>query len=204
MHPLSPSPWHPSACHSLSRPGINQYSHTRHPPPDYPDYSDYSSDSDRDYDYDSPPEDNASYYNNPTAPTAPTAPPTTMSFLRAPIKLPSSSPATYLSSSSEILILPTLSHITVHLKISSHTATQTLRAAVAGNLRLREIIKQLLGPTVEQYDVRVLVKSRGSWEQPSLETRISDIKEAGYWFSRSGRGDAEIRVECVGRRRGGW
>jgi hypothetical protein len=95
----------------------------------------------------------------------------------------------------QILILPST---LTSLKISLHTHTpqRTIRAAVAGDMRLRDVIKQIL-PQEYLHDTRVYVKSRGEWVEPENPTKVSDIVDMGR-FARNDKGEVEIRIVIGG------
>ncbi|KAH8725250.1 hypothetical protein GQ44DRAFT_772286 [Phaeosphaeriaceae sp. PMI808] len=73
----------------------------------------------------------------------------------------------------EILILSSpLTHVKIFLS-TPHFADE-LRAAVAGDMRLRDLVKQLL-PQNEVHEARTLVKTGGGWIEPMSSTKISEV-----------------------------
>ncbi|KAF2823755.1 hypothetical protein CC86DRAFT_468778 [Ophiobolus disseminans] len=94
-----------------------------------------------------------------------------------------------------ILILPP--NLT-HLKISIHAqhARQIVRAAVVGEMRLRDVVKQVL-PGEYLQDARAYVRLRGEWIEPGAGTKISDVVELGR-AAMNERGEVEIKVMIGG------
>ncbi|KAL5121737.1 hypothetical protein ACEQ8H_000424 [Pleosporales sp. CAS-2024a] len=100
----------------------------------------------------------------------------------------------------QILILP--SHLTP-LKISLHTHAppRAIRAAVAGDMRLRDVVKQVL-PHDLLGDARVHVKSRGEWVEPGNPIMVSHVVDLGR-FATNERGEVEVRIMLARRERQG-
>ncbi|EAT83414.1 hypothetical protein HBI56_116250 [Parastagonospora nodorum] len=98
----------------------------------------------------------------------------------------------------QILILPpTLTALKICLH--SQGPKRTIRAAVAGDMRLRDVVKQVL-PQEYLRDARVHVKSRGEWLEPGSPMKVSDIAEMGR-FARNERGEVEVRIAVENDRR---
>jgi hypothetical protein len=100
---------------------------------------------------------------------------------------------------SEILVLPpSLTHLKIQLYTSNNTYLRTLRVAVAGDIRLRNVIKQVLPP---EYwgDVKSYVKTRGEWVEPGSPTKVSDVVELGR-FVVNERGEVQVRIVVGGGR----
>jgi hypothetical protein len=92
-----------------------------------------------------------------------------------------------------ILILPpTL----INLKITLHTHTlrriNTICAAVTGDMRLRDVVKQIL-PYELLCDAGVYVRSKGEWVKPGSSVKVSDVVEFGR-VVRNERGEVEVRI----------
>ena len=117
-------------------------------------------------------------------------------FKRVQVRMPKKT-AHDLRGADEILILP--SSLT-HLKISlhAHYDKRTIRAAVAGDMRLRDVIKQLL-PQEYLSDARAYVRSRGEWIEPGAPTKVSDVADLGR-FAVNERREVEVKI-VVGRER---
>jgi hypothetical protein len=92
-----------------------------------------------------------------------------------------------------ILILPTT---LTNLKISLHAKIlhqpRTIYAAVAGDMHLRDVIKQIL-PHEYLGDARVYMKNRGEWLEPGSLMKVSDIVDIGR-FVRNERGEVEVKI----------
>ncbi|EUC38097.1 hypothetical protein COCCADRAFT_22444 [Bipolaris zeicola 26-R-13] len=118
---------------------------------------------------------------------------------RTSFKLPHTTfanlPSTHTSSS--ILILPpTLTPL--HIRIDTPSSTHQLRATVAGDMRFRDVVSQLVQQG--QYaDVRASVRLRGEWQEPGSSVRISEVVRQ---YAVNERGEVEVRIE-VGRGGGG-
>lgn len=98
----------------------------------------------------------------------------------------------------QILILPpTLTALKISLH--SHGPKRTIRAAVAGDMRLRDVVEQVLA---QEYlcDARVHVKSRGEWVETGSPMKVSDIAEMGR-FARNERGEVEVKIVIAIARR---
>jgi hypothetical protein len=127
-------------------------------------------------------------------------------FPRTQLRLPRHT-SNILRSDTILILPPTLTN----LKITLHTHTlqrnNTIRAAVAGDMRLRDVVKQIL-PHNYLCDVRVYVRSRGEWVEPGSPVKVSDIVELGR-VTRNERGEVEIKIvagerERDDRRGHGW
>jgi hypothetical protein len=117
-------------------------------------------------------------------------------FTRIPIKLPQQTAD--LLRKDEILILPpTLTRMRVQMR--RNHATEVLRATVAGDMRFRDVVKQLV-PAGCTGEVRAYVKMRGAWQEPGLFL-LSQIVEQGR-FVLNERGEVDVKIE-FGRRGGG-
>jgi hypothetical protein len=101
----------------------------------------------------------------------------------------------------DILVLPpTLTRICVRIK-SLHS-NETLHAAVAGDMRFRDVVKQLV-PEMYHGEVRAYVKMRGAWQEPGL-IRLSQIMEQGrFVLNESEELDVKIEIGCRGGGGGG-
>lgn len=109
-------------------------------------------------------------------------------------------------SSPTVLILPktlTLTHLRIHLTTPSpcptpspSTAT-TLHATVASEMRLRDVIRQLLGPGVrlQGADVRAYVRLRGEWQEPGGRVRVCEVVD-----KVGRRGEVDVWVDVRGGR----
>ena len=71
------------------------------------------------------------------------------------------------------------------------------RTTAAGNMRLHDLVLELL-PGMDDYDVRVFVKSQGTWTRPRLDTRFNDLIEPGYAFGPRRGGEMDIKLEILG------
>jgi hypothetical protein len=119
-------------------------------------------------------------------------------FKRAQVRLPRKT-AQDLRGTDEILILPSsLTHLKVSLFV--HQSSRKMRVAVAGDMRLRDVVKQLL-PQEYLRDARAYVKARGEWVEPGPQTKIGDVKDLGQ-FVMDDRSEIEVRV-IVGGTNGG-
>jgi hypothetical protein len=120
-------------------------------------------------------------------------------FHRTTFKLPHQTfanlPATHTSSS--VFILPsTLTPL--HVRISTPSSTHTLRATVAGDMRFRDVVKQLVQPG--QYaEVRACVRLHGEWMEPGSGYRINELMEQGGRHAMNERGEIELKIEVGGR-----
>ncbi|CAO2649513.1 Nn.00g068980.m01.CDS01 [Neocucurbitaria sp. VM-36] len=95
------------------------------------------------------------------------------------VKFPQRSIETLGLREDDVLILtPALKLWRLKVHIRSHHATETLCAAVAGDVRLRDVVKQLL-PAAFSGEVRVHVKARGEWQEPGLAVKVGDIAAVG-------------------------
>jgi hypothetical protein len=100
---------------------------------------------------------------------------------------------------SEILILPsTLTRLKILLYATNNTYLRTLRAVVAGDMRLRDVIKQIL-PSEYWGDMKSYVKTSGEWVEPGSPTKVSDVAELGR-FVVNERGQVEVRIVVGGGR----
>lgn len=123
-------------------------------------------------------------------------------FTRTQVRLPRKT-AHELRSSDEILILPPC---LTHLKVSlfAQHSSRKMRVAVAGDMRLRDVIKQLL-PQEYLRDTRVYVKARDEWVEPGAQTKVGDVRDLGQ-FVMNERNEIEVRVivgnNDAGRERG--
>ncbi|KAF1947090.1 hypothetical protein EJ02DRAFT_462030 [Clathrospora elynae] len=120
------------------------------------------------------------------------------SFKRTHIELPSPTADLLSHTRTAILILPpTLTHLLVQIR-SSHHGTETVRAAVAGDMRFRDVVKQMV-PANYTGEVRAYVKLRGVWQEPG-GVRVSELVEQGRYEI----GEMEVKIEVGGREgRGG-
>jgi hypothetical protein len=97
----------------------------------------------------------------------------------------------------EILLLPPS---LTHLKISLHAHPRTIRVAIAGDMRLRDVIKQIL-PQEYLHDARVYVKRRDEWIEAGSPTKVSDIAQSGQSVLNE-RSEVEVRLVVGGREKG--
>jgi hypothetical protein len=101
--------------------------------------------------------------------------------------------------SSEILILPSsLTRLKLQLRDTNNTYIRTLRATIAGDMRLRDVIKQVL-PSEYLGDVKSYVRTKGEWVEPGSSTKISDVVELGR-FVVNERGEVEVKIVVGGGR----
>lgn len=91
----------------------------------------------------------------------------------------------------EILIIPS---ILTHLKISvySNDDKDVIRAAMAGDMRMRDVLKQIL-PQECLPDAKSYVRRRGEWTEPGGSILISQVVELGR-FAMDESGEVEVRV----------
>jgi hypothetical protein len=73
----------------------------------------------------------------------------------------------------ELSILPLHLTICKAIIVQYHEET-VVRAAVVGNMKLRDVVAQLL-PRTCSFDVWIYVKSQGAWILPDVKTRIYDL-----------------------------
>ncbi|KAH7074692.1 hypothetical protein BKA63DRAFT_319519 [Paraphoma chrysanthemicola] len=91
----------------------------------------------------------------------------------------------------EVLILsPDLTRLRIQVR-SAHSS-ESMRAAVAGDMRLRDVVKQVLS-NAHGGEVLVQVKVRGEWVDISGSHMISEIVEHGRGVLNS-RQEVEVRV----------
>lgn len=112
-----------------------------------------------------------------------------MDFSRVTINLPLT--LHHQLSSNEVLILPSPFYkLTAHVSFPGHR-TRTLGVAVAGNMRLRSIMAQILGDNTQGVDV--WVEGRNGWVRPGLDTRIDDVMRSchGHGYGRCGNGGVD-------------
>lgn len=77
----------------------------------------------------------------------------------------------------EVLIMPSHLHkLNVSVKKPGHR-TQFLRASVAGNMRLRSVVHQILGSDTSRVDV--YVQLRNTWKHVGLDTRLDAFARVG-------------------------
>lgn len=105
-----------------------------------------------------------------------------------------------------VLILPPmLTRLRVHIRYSyggGGGATDPLHVAVAGDMRFRDVIRQLVGGRMQgQGEVRVFVRMRGTWVEPGA-VRVSEVVEQGRWVVDE-RGEVEVKIEVGGGGGGG-
>ncbi|KAF2868520.1 hypothetical protein BDV95DRAFT_461317, partial [Massariosphaeria phaeospora] len=93
----------------------------------------------------------------------------------------------------DVLILPHLTKLRARVSQFGSGTDTVVRAAVAGNMRLREIVPQLVSGT-DEYNIVVYVKSRGSYVAAPLDTKLHDIRDVGFGLSR-GSGEVELKIE---------
>jgi hypothetical protein len=89
----------------------------------------------------------------------------------------------------ELLIV---SPVLTHLKISLHGHHHTICVAVAGDMRLRDVVKQVL-PHEHLYDARVYVKSRSEWIEPETPMKVRDVAELGEFVTNE-KEEIEVRI----------
>jgi hypothetical protein len=106
----------------------------------------------------------------------------------------------------ELLIV---SHSLTHLKIILHSHQRTIRVAVAGDMRLRDVLKQVL-PHKHLHDARAYVRSQGGWVEPEAPMKVEDVVELGD-FAMNEKEEVEVRIvlgcakmEKKGGARHGW
>jgi hypothetical protein len=75
-----------------------------------------------------------------------------------------------------------------------------MRVAVAGDMRVRDVVKQVL-PKEYLGDVTSFVKTRGEWVECGAPIKVGDVVDLGR-FVVDGRGEVEVRI-VVGRSDGG-
>lgn len=80
----------------------------------------------------------------------------------------------------EMLILPpSITRMCIEIRCRHTQSSQTLRVAVPGDMRLREVLKQVL-PKEYVRGAEALGKSRGVWQEMGSLMKVSDIvKESG-------------------------
>ncbi|RMZ73209.1 hypothetical protein GMOD_00009018 [Pyrenophora seminiperda CCB06] len=110
-----------------------------------------------------------------------------------------------------VLVLPpTLTRLRVHIRSSSYGGggggtMDPLHVAVAGDMRFRDVVKQLVGARGGQgqghMEVRAFVRMRGSWVEPGA-ARVSEVVEQGRWVVDE-RGEVEVKIEVSGGASGG-
>ncbi|KAF1850957.1 uncharacterized protein K460DRAFT_24789 [Cucurbitaria berberidis CBS 394.84] len=97
----------------------------------------------------------------------------------------------------DVLILaPTLTRLKVQIR--SHRATETLRVAVAKDMRFRDVVKQLL-PAAHSGEVHVHVKLRGEWKELDPSAKIGEVSEMGR-FAMNERKEVEVKMVVGGGR----
>jgi hypothetical protein len=89
----------------------------------------------------------------------------------------------------ELLIV---SHSLTHLKIILHSHQRTIRVAVAGDMRLRDVLKQVL-PHKHLHDARAYVRSQGGWVEPEAPMKVEDVVELGD-FAMNEKEEVEVRI----------
>ncbi|KAF2854392.1 hypothetical protein T440DRAFT_515102 [Plenodomus tracheiphilus IPT5] len=122
----------------------------------------------------------------------------TPTFTKTTLKLPQSTASQIHStlSPSDILILPpTLTRLKVSIRSSSRSSSytstnETLRVVVAGNLRVRDVARQVCSKGGEE--MQVWVRRRGEWQEVGGTVRVGDVSERG-----EGR-DVEVRIVIGG------
>ncbi|KAH7386938.1 hypothetical protein DE146DRAFT_635711 [Phaeosphaeria sp. MPI-PUGE-AT-0046c] len=98
----------------------------------------------------------------------------------------------------DILILPsTLTRIKISLH-DAHHALRNIRVAVAGDMRLRDVVKQVLSQDYWS-DARTYVKSRGEWIEAGSPTKVGGIVDLGH-VAVNERGEVEVRIVIGGNR----
>jgi hypothetical protein len=96
----------------------------------------------------------------------------------------------------DVLILsPDLTRLRIHIR--TNHSTETVRAAVAGDMRLRDVVRQLL-PNNHSSEIIVQVKLRGEWQELGTSCKISDIAELGRDVMNDRQ---EVEVKLVVRSR---
>ncbi|OAL02482.1 hypothetical protein IQ06DRAFT_117057 [Phaeosphaeriaceae sp. SRC1lsM3a] len=98
----------------------------------------------------------------------------------------------------DILILPpALTRIKISL-LEGHQLVRNIRVAVAGDMRLRDVIKQVLAQE-SLSDARTYVKSRGEWTEAASPVKVSGIVDLGR-FAVNEKGEVEVRIVIGGSR----
>lgn len=85
----------------------------------------------------------------------------------------------------------------LHVRISTPSATHTLHATVAGDMRFHDVVRQLV-PPVHFPHVRACVRLRGEWQEPGSSWRMTKVVEQGGRYVVNERGEVEVRIEVVG------
>ena len=94
----------------------------------------------------------------------------------------------------EVLVLPpTLTRLRVSIRAPSASFPQTLRVAVAGDTRFRDLIRQLI-PQAYHRETCAYIKSRGVWVEPGAGLKFSDLAEQGSSVMNERR---EVKVKIV-------
>ncbi|KAH7340021.1 hypothetical protein BKA66DRAFT_577269 [Pyrenochaeta sp. MPI-SDFR-AT-0127] len=127
----------------------------------------------------------SSYYSEPISEI-------TSSFKKVAFNIPSRAAEKLGLGKDEVLILPPgLTHLKVRMQMQHEG--QVIRVAVAGDMRFRDIVKQLL-PAHYQGEVRACVKLMGEWQEPGPSAKVSDLAEQGRFGVNEGR-DMEVKIE---------
>ncbi|KAF2262101.1 hypothetical protein CC78DRAFT_583024 [Lojkania enalia] len=94
----------------------------------------------------------------------------------------------------EVLIIPT-SLIKAHITVGKASRLSSFRAAVAGNMKVRDVVVQVV-PRAIEYDITVLNYSMGdlAWSYVHMDMRISAMRRHGL---RAGRDEARMLLHIV-------
>ncbi|KAF2128490.1 hypothetical protein P153DRAFT_386609 [Dothidotthia symphoricarpi CBS 119687] len=185
MHPSRAAPTHPRR-HLRRR--------TSHFAIEGAEYTSQSDTSDAYYDKDASPDADfhiPSFRNmRPAAPTP---------FHRVACRMPARTAEALDLARDEVLVLPLqLTRLRVRIYSGSRDV-QSVRAVVAGDMRVRDVVGQVVGAG----DVRVYVKRGGRWVEPGAGVKMSGVVEQQGWFAGEEQREVEVKIE-VGDGGGGF
>ena len=87
--------------------------------------------------------------------------------------------------------------MTAHIRDPLRNETHHL--SVVPNMRLRETVRQLLGPADESNGaVKVYIKNRGIWVESGRDVRVRDLRETARAWNRDG--EVEVKIVIGGGR----
>ncbi|KAH7087616.1 hypothetical protein FB567DRAFT_443052 [Paraphoma chrysanthemicola] len=126
---------------------------------------------------------------SPYSPRRHTTSPIAKSFKRVQIRMPRRA-AEQLREDDVLIVSPDLTRLRIQVR-TAHS-NEAMRVAVAGDMRLRDVVKQVL-PTAHGEEVHVQVKVREEWIAVSGSHMMSEIVEHGRGVLNS-RQDVEVRI----------
>jgi hypothetical protein len=179
----SDPPRRPSGAHHRS--DYNQARRRTHIEPESSDFTDVEYDLDTESSFDNR-QRTPRYHSIPTTTSTPCLRTLT-------VQTPASTSST-LKQNTILILPPTLTHL--RIQIRTPHSTDTLHAAVAGDISLRDVAKQLL-PAREWREARVYAKLKGEWQETGALVMLSGIGELGR-FGRNVAGEVEVRIVVGG------